>query len=328
MARFGLNTAFFRFFTHEEIFSRIAERDTNNQLRIAIERRTDSNRLLAATGLNKPVMLYDDLQEILEKFKADEGGIRYHNGTVVSTHTPRIGQSQFKIAGDQFTNKFELHCPIDGYGQPAVYLALLRWICSNGAVGFANAFKTSLVLGSGTDNASFAIQRALDSFTNDEGYAIMRSKFDLAAHSWASIRERESLYRLLLGMQHDPILADHMQSWDKINPDDALTGVFNALMKAFDRCAGDPFQMYRSDPKMMSDKRQRTLPVACKVYDLLNFATEMASHHVTEANARQLQAWVGGMLSSDFDLEGSADEFTDWRSLFVPEKPKTNHAHN
>ena len=31
----------------------------------------------------------------------------------------------------------------------------------------------------------------------------------------------------------------------------------------------------------LSPKRQRTLPVDCKVYDLLNFATEIATHHAS-----------------------------------------------
>ncbi len=323
-SKYGLNTAFFKYFSHDEVFRRVSERAGSDKVRIAIERNHDTgdSRLLAATGLNKPVVVYDDLLEILRAFETDKGGVRYHDGIVVSSHTPRIGQNQFKIAGDDFSNKYELHCPVDGFGQPNVFLSLLRWICTNGAVGFANAFKTSLVLGSGGDNTRYALQRALDSFTNDEGYAMMRGKFDMATRSWASIRERQDLYRVLLGLQNDKVLQDTIGDWNKVQEDEATGGVANALLKAFDRTTGDPFQMYTADPHLMSPKKQRTLPVACKVYDLINFATELASHHVSEAGSRQLQAWVGNMISNEYDLEDSATEFDNWRDLFLSDLSK------
>lgn len=318
-ARFGLNNAFFRFFSHDEVFKRISEREKNDRVRIALERDlvNGDTRMLAATSLKKPVVMYDDVMDIIQRFEQDTGGVRYHGGVIVSTHTPRIGQSQFKIAGDKFSNKFELHCPVDGFGQPSVYLSLLRWVCSNGAVGFANAFKTSLVLGGGSDDTRFAIQRALDSFTNDEGYAMMRSRFETATRSWASIREHQVLYKILCGLQNDAVLRDNIVNWRRANAEDLQFGVANTLLKAFDRVTPDPMMIYRSEPNMMSAKRQRTLPVACKVYDMINFATELASHHVSEHGARQLQAWVGEMLAGDYDLEDSCDEFSNWRDMFL-----------
>lgn len=318
-ARFGLNSSFFRFFDHAEVFSRISQKDTDDRVRIAIERNRASgdSRLLAATGMNKPVVIYDDLMDILGRFNTDKGGIRYHNGTVVSTHTPRVGQSQFQIGGDKFSNKFELHSPVDGYGTPSVFLSLLRWVCSNGAVGFAKAFQTTLSLGSGSDNTRFVIQRALDSFANDEGYALLRGRFDMAAHSWASIREHQMLYRTILGLQNDPVLANTIGDWNKIDRNDLSISPGNTLMKAFDKSLGDPFKIYNNDPSLMGAKRQRTLPMPCKVYDMINFATELATHHVSESGSRQLQAWVGEMLSNDYDLEESCDQFADWKDLFL-----------
>ena len=41
----------------------------------------------------------------------------------------------------------------------------------------------------------------------------------------------------------------------------------------------------------LSVKRQRTLPAACKVYDLLNFASEVATHHA-DADRRPDDAGV------------------------------------
>jgi hypothetical protein len=322
-SRFGLNSAFFRFFSHEEVFRRISEKDKNDRVRLTIERgvNTGDSRLLAATGVNKPVVVYDDLQDILQTFVGHQSEIRYHNGVVTSTHTPRIGQSKFKVGADEFSNRFELHCPVDGYGQPSVFLSLLRWICSNGAVGFARAFQTSLNLGSGTDNTRFALQRALDSFSNEEGYALLRGRFEMATKSWASINDQQELYRVLLGVQNDDVLRQNVQKWDRVKEDDLKVSAGNALYKAFTRMAGDPFEMYRSDPNMMSQKRRATMPVACRVSDMINFATELATHHVSEAAARQLQGLVGQWLSKpEYDLEDSISEFADWRDLFFTTK--------
>ncbi len=325
-SRFNLNNSFFKFFDHAEVFDRISAKERDSQLRLTIERDpiAGDSRLLAATGHNKPIMVYDDLLELLDKFKTDKGGVHYHGGIVRSSHTPRIGASQFKIGADDFSNKYELHCPIDGFGQPAVYLSLLRWICSNGAVAFAKAFKTSLVLGGGEDNPSYAIRRALDSFTNDDKYAALRGRFEIASRSWASVREHQSLYHVLLNLQNDPILKETIGAWARASHDEINVSPGHALTQAFERFLGNPYKQYNADPHLMSHKRQRTLPVTCKIYDMLNFATELATHHVSESAARQLQIWVGGMLATpDFDLEESCDQFTDWRELFFSTQQAT-----
>ena len=67
----------------------------------------------------------------------------------------------------------------------------------------------------------------------------------------------------------------------------------------------------------LSAKRQRTLPAACKVYDLLNLASEVATHHASEAGNRTVQAYVGELISGEFDLEGTVDQFSDWRDFFI-----------
>ena len=67
----------------------------------------------------------------------------------------------------------------------------------------------------------------------------------------------------------------------------------------------------------LSAKRQRTLPTACKVYDLLNFASEVATHHADEAGSRTLQAYLGELVSGEYDLEGTVDQFNDWQDFFV-----------
>jgi len=302
-ARFGLNTAFFKYFSHEQVFDRIVEREAESSVRLTIERNeTGDSRLLAATGLNRPVIVYDDLMEILENCGLEQGKISYADGIVTSTHDPRVGGGDQTISGDSFRNKFVLHSPIDGFGNPNIYLSLLRLICSNGMVGYAKAFQSSLALGSGSDNIRYTLMRAIDGFQNEEGYAMIRDRFELAANSWASLREHQSLYSLLLMAQNDEKLGKARAT---------------EMRHKFEDMAGRPLEMFHREPNMFTDKRLRTLPVECKVYDMINFATEVATHHVSEATSRKLHAWVGQLLSTDYDLEGSCDSFDDWRDFFM-----------
>ena len=150
-ARFGFNKSFFKYFGHEEVFNRISEVESNKSLRICVERDGENNgRLLAVSNPSKPVVRYEDLIGQLENY--DSQDVTYVNGIVQSTHSPRVGGNDFDVAGDQFSNRFVMETPVDGYGQPNIYLSLLRQICSNGMVGYARAFRSSLSLGAGDDN--------------------------------------------------------------------------------------------------------------------------------------------------------------------------------
>lgn len=321
-SKFGLNKAFFKFFDYLEVFKRIDDK-TGEKIRVCIEKnKTGEKRLLAVTGLNRPVILYDDLMEVLQGFEMKEG-VRYSNGIVSSIHAPTRGATDFNIGGDKFSNRFVMHTPVDGYGQPNIFLSLLRWVCSNGAVGFANSFKTALALGRGGDSIQFTLRRALEAFSNEEGYAMIRDRFEASMRSWASIREQQELYRLMLRLQSDETLREHAPNIARFHKEDLDASFSSALLKAYDRVTGNPFDMYHiSDPNLLGQKKQRSLPVACRVYDMINFATELATHHVSEANSRQLQAWVGQMISGDFDLEDSCDHFDDFRDVFLANTKK------
>ena len=90
------------------------------------------------------------------------------------------------------------------------------------------------------------------------------------------------------------------------------------LMAAFHRMAGDLTGIYGlANLDALSAKRQRTLPTACRVYDLLNFASELATHHAGPAGGRRLQGYIGEQVSGEYDLENTADQFADWRDFFV-----------
>lgn len=333
-SRFGFGSNIFKFFGHEEVFQRISTVEPRDRLRLCIERDTESgeSRLLACSNPAKPVVRHDALVEMLGRYEGQK--IRYHDGVVQSTHIPRAGANAFQIGGDEFANRFVISSPIDGYGQPNIFLSLLRQICSNGMIGFAPAFRSTLALGRGEDDVMFSIVRALDGFGNDEGYAALRQRFEAAAVSWASVYEAQSLYRNLVRM-----LARRKIGWDGAATADApgvvglpadqsdlslsteIVEAGSPIISAFHRLTGDVSQLYGlANMDALSVKRQRTLPVKAKVLDLVNFASELATHHLDEQGARAAQGWLGTLISSEYDLENSVGEFGDFQDFFLDRK--------
>ena len=340
-AKYGINGSIFKYFDHAETFQRIASVEKSDRVRVCIERGEDEDgeamaTLMGATAPQKPIVAFDDLMELLGQYGGQD--IAYHNGLVESNHVPRIGQNQFDISGDVFSNRFLMSTPIDGYGLPNIYLALLRMICMNGAIGYTAAFKTGLQLGKGADDVGPALIRALDGFNNDEGYAALRSRIEAATKSWASVNETQQLYKLLARIHADKMLnpvdsalanGSSLATWMKRPMEGAPMGESEShigapLFTCFHKMTGDFSRLYGiANPDSLSAKRQRALPVKCTVYDAINYATEVATHYATPSGARLLNAWVGGTLGEEYDMEGTKDKFTDFAAFHIERKLST-----
>jgi hypothetical protein len=314
--RFGFTSNIFRYFSHAEVFGRISQVAANDQIRWCLQ--TDDSgpgTLLAVTSPTAATITFDDLMALLEKYGTK--ATRYTNGVVSSEHAPRLNPV-FQVGGDGFQNKFILDTPIDGYGRPAVYLSMLRLICSNGLVGFSPTFRSELSTGKGESGVSFVLERVLDGFNNEDGYAALRQRFESASRSWASVHEANALYKVLARLHSRGEVRGGKAPVHVAGNDGASLGEASPLFHAYHKMTGDLSRIYGlANVDTLSAKRQRTLPAACKVYDLLNFASEVATHHATEAGNRTMQAYIGELISGEYDLEGTADQFSDWRDFFI-----------
>ncbi len=70
----------------------------------------------------------------------------------------------------------------------------------------------------------------------------------------------------------------------------------------------------------ISTKRQRILPAKCRIYDLLNFASEVGTHYATPDGNKTMQAFVGGIISDEYDMEGTAETTQQFSDFFVKAK--------
>jgi hypothetical protein len=294
--RFGISDSVFRYFDPAEVFERISEQAPNDSLRYCLEHGgKGKSRLLAVSNPNRPVIRYGEVADLMSR----HGGmdISYSEGIVTSTHVPRSGDQTFRIGGDSLKHRFVMETPIDGFSHPKVFLSFLRTVCSNGMIGYGRAFRSDISLGK---EISYCISRALESFDNGEGYAALRQRFESAQKSWASMRECVALYKCLT----------------RLNDGTALNAGF--WSRDFHRMTGNLNSLYGlANLDALSQKRQRVLPARCKVYDLLNFASEMATHRATPLAGRQLQAYIGSLISDEYDMEGTAETVTDFTDFFL-----------
>ena len=338
-ALYGFSGSIFKYFDHAEVFERIAQVQSNDTLRYCVARDDDCvGHMLAVSKPDKPIVGYEDLMEQLTKFGGSN--ITYSDGIVESVHAPRVGGS-FQISGDFMENRFMMATPIDGYGMPNIYLSLLRQICTNGVIGYAKAFKSGLTLGKGDENVIPSIVRALDGFNSDEGFAAIRSRMERSAESWASVREVTDLYKIVTKLMASKQLLDNgltvptsatsLSNYLLFDNADRGVGVNNestssVILRAFHKMTGDVSALYGlANMDALSTKRQSSLPVKCSVYDAVNYATELATHLSLSSNAsRALQAWVGGVISNDYDLEGSKAKHGSFTDFHVMNKLSEN----
>ena len=293
--RFGIADNVFRYFDPAEVFERISERAADDTFRYCLERGAKGkNRLLAVSSPKRPVIRFDEVAGLVKRYDGED--IKYESGIVTSTHRPRSGDRTFEIGGDQFQHRFVMETPVDGFSHPKIYLSFLRLICSNGAIGYTRAFRSDISMGK---DIGHCIARALDSYDNGDGYAALRQRFESSQNSWASVHECMKLYKALI----------------KLNDENQTK---SAITRDFYQMTGNLNSLYGlANLDALSVKRQRVLPAQCRVYDLINFASEVATHHASAAGNRTMQAYIGSMISDEYDMEGTAESANEFSDFFV-----------
>lgn len=332
---YGLSPRIFHLFTHREVFDRIHDSVHNkgtDRLHWAVE--TDENgqnRLLAVCRPDAAILNYEAANDLVKQHALSADSVSYNTGIIRSEHAPPY-MADFNIGNDTFSYRYVTETPIDGYGRPLIYLSLLRQVCSNGAIGYAKAFRSEANLGKNNDGLS-VLQRLFDSFSNEEGYAAFRQRIEAATTSWASINESRTVYETMHRLLKDNAIHDaqddtniesranryakeHRLTAEHIG--ELETPLSIKMNRAFTELTGDVVLTYQlANIDALSRKRQSQLPVKCTVYDLLNFVTELATHYCEPHGARPLQAIVGNMISNEYDLEGTKLTKTSFQDFFI-----------
>jgi len=319
--RYGISENIFRYFSYKEVLERISAKAKNENLRYCLERREGQTPvLLAVTNPNSPIVRHEVLQDVYNRYGSERTSYS-GSGIYTSRHIPRVSEP-FSVGGDAFENRFSIDAPVDGFGRPAVYLSLMRVVCANGAIAYSSAFRHEIAIGRSDGDAKDALLRVMDSFNHDEGFAELRERLEAARLSWASVRECNRVYKLLTNL----INRGHMKSAGKeiIVDDHGNAQEYETRMpylQRFHKLTGDLHETYRiANMDNVSVKRQMVLPAKCTMYDLLNFTTELATHHTESSGVRLLHAHFGETVSADYDLPGTAERYPDYQDLFMTDK--------
>lgn len=260
--------------------------------------------------------------------------ITYSRGVIRVLAMPRAN-NDFDINGDRFLGRYVLDIPIDGYGSPSIYLAMLRQVCTNLSVGLTKTFKSCLNLNKARDYVE-AVGRAMESFNDDEGYDIIRDRFTKAGQSWASINEMQQVYQALINMHNKGFVEQPdgtLITGSTTTSDDGKVTVSDynpissPILRRYRHLLGDMTKMYGiANLDAIPTRRKQVLPTKCTVYDLLNFMTEVGTHWTNIEGQRRMQGLVGTFLANkEYDLEGSAVKFADHEEMFLAD-PKTKAA--
>jgi len=339
-SRYQFNRAFFKYYTYPEVFERVAEVNGNDTMRLCIERSEDkdgnpTSRLMAMSSLKKPIVDHEQLVKNLLEYRGRN--IQYNDGIIISTHEPRRGASPIQIAGDNHSHRFIVQTPIDGYGLPSTFLALQREACKNQLSALSKMFKATISVGKGDDNINFALMRCFDQFNNEEGYAALRQRVESAANSWASVLESQKLYKLLASLHGEGLGGEGAasglslkampmirKSLLKYQSEGKNAEIGEKIMTAFHGMTGDVSELYGiANVDAFSIKSQMTMPVNCTVYDIIQFATELATHYTTPHAAQKIDAFIGRLVSDEFDMEGTKEEIGEFADFHMRAKLQT-----
>jgi hypothetical protein len=310
MSRFGIADSIFKYFSYKEVFDRISEVCKNDLIRVAVQRTASLHeygftpRLLAVTNPNKPILTAEQTADLLEEL--GDHVISYRSGLMTSEHQTRLPFT-FKAGEDDFGTFLAFESPIDGYGTPSIYLALLRVRCVNGAIAYGSAFRSNINIGK-NEVAVQVVQRVLESFNNEDGFSALKQRMEAAQKSWASVREvlvtAKTIRRLTEG--------SFLKGQDAANRNQALASLYQK--------SGELREIYGTvQLESLGIKRMRLLPTKCKVYDLFNLLTEMATHQLRPDASRSALGLFGEMISNEYDLENSCNKYSAFEDFVQPQ---------
>lgn len=305
-AKVGVSPSVFNLFDHSEVFDRCVALDKVSATgRIRVVEDVKHKTLLAISDPAKEIIHWDNAMNLLAA--KDARGVSYDgSGVITSTHA-LPNEVPFMIGGEKFGQRITVRTPIDGYGSPSIYLALLRAVCANGLVAMCKAFKTVVKTGKKArggkhDPIEFALERMFDSFSNDEGFDALARRIEAARSAKMSVREFHNAQKILCSLK---------------NNDPNAVGIDKLIrpeVRLFSRHAGDLHSKYGlAHLQEMTDRQMGLLPTDMSLYEAFNFLTEVATHKlnlkdkVEASTATRIQGWIGQKLTRSFDLEGTVD---------------------
>ena len=268
----------FELFTPLEVIHRAAERAPDLHLRLTVDREEHKalalieDRGVPIPAGNIEIIMKDDRR--LQEFD-------YHDGVITGRFD--LGEA-WDIPND---SKYGVHIstevPVDGMGTPETTLATWRQICSNGAVAEAPMFRTKMEV---KDNGGEHFRRLLRSFSNPRGVELLHERLLAANETKASVDEvyqaETFIRRQVRDARHQMLLCERLQE-----------------------VADSPCVRYGvTDLGTIGERRRGLLPTGASVADVMNFVSELNTHHgALLRNRNAANGLLGEFYARSYDLE-------------------------
>ena len=268
----------FELFTPLEVIHRAAERAPDIPLRLTVDRQ---ERQALALIEDKGVPIPAGNIEIIMKDDKRLQEFDYHDGVITGRFD--LGEA-WDIPND---SKYGVHIatevPVDGMGTPEATLATWRQVCSNGAVAEAPLFRTKLEV---KDNSGEHFRRLLRSFRNPRGVEYLHERLLAANGTKASVDEvyqaESFVRRQVRDTRHQMLLCERLQE-----------------------VADNPCVRYGvTDLGAIGERRRGLLPTGASVADVMNFVSELNTHHgELLKNRTAADGLLGDFYARSYDLE-------------------------
>ena len=268
----------FELFTPLEVIRRAAERAPELPLRLTVDR--EQHQALALIE-DKGVPLPAGNIEVAMREDKRLQQFDYHDGVITGRFD--LGEA-WDVPGD---SKYGVHVstevPVDGMGTPEATLATWRQVCSNGAVAEAPLFRTKLEV---NDNSGDHFRRLLRSFSNPRGVEMLHERLLAANGTKASVDEVYQVEQLVRRQVRDArsqmLLCERLQA-----------------------VADEPCVRYGvTDLGAIGERRRGLLPTGASVADVMNFVSELNTHHgELLKNQNSANGLLGNFYARSYDLE-------------------------
>jgi len=299
----GVSTNCFKLWSHAEFITKVKEKEAlgiNGRFNVIEDEKSD--KLLAVSNPDKSFMQFEQTIEVLKEYDAHK--IRYADGIVTAILSPPNGVP-FEVEGEMYDQRLMIDIPIDGYGNPNVYLGAMRAACENDIVAMAKQFKTQVKTGKRDNQLSDVIVRLFESYSNDEGYDALATRLKVATNSILSVEETYKIYQ---------ILSRALEHGNTVVTDEARDAS-DTIRQSFKRLVGDLHSKYGLTSLDQMTARQRSLcKTDARVSDAINFLTELTTHVLTRGreqdtvHMRKINMLIGDMLSHPFHFENCLDK--------------------
>ncbi len=277
-AELGIPFGVFGFFTPLEVMTRAAEKEPDLALRVTVD--TERNQALGLTqdkGLPMPVKFIEGV--LHEDRRLQE--VEYGNGMLSAMLDL---DDPWDVPNDS-TYHVRVRCrvPVDGVGMPDMSLATWRQVCANGAVAEAPLFRTKMEV---KDTSGEHFRRLLKSFSNPRGVELLHERLLAANGTKASVDEvyqaETFIRRQVRDARHQMLLCERLHE-----------------------VADNPCVRYGvTDLGAIGERRRGLLPTGASVADVMNFVSELNTHHgELLRNQNSAAGLLGDFYARSYDLE-------------------------